>query len=55
MLFNNKKRSIKNDVLLLNYMYNSSLLIAPNIESFQAVRDNFKLNNFIHSDLLLQN
>lgn len=46
-----KREVSKNDVLLLNYMYNSSLLIAPNIQSFQAVRDNFKLNNFIHSDL----
>ncbi len=46
-----KREIAKNDVLVLNYMYNSSLLIAPNIESFQAVRDNFKLNNFVHSDL----
>lgn len=46
-----KREIAKNDVLVLNYMYNSSLLIAPNLDSFQAVRDNFKLNNFIHSDL----
>jgi len=46
-----KREITKNDVLVLNYMYNSSLLIAPNLDSFQAVRDNFKLNNFIHSDI----
>ena len=46
-----KREVSKNDVLVLNYMYNSSLLIAPNLNSFQAVRDNFKLNNFIHSDI----
>jgi len=32
-------------------MYNSSLLIAPSLDSFQAVRSNFKSNNFIHSDI----
>jgi hypothetical protein len=47
-----KREVAKNDVLVLNYMYNSSLLIAPNIDAFQAVRENFKLNNFVHSDLL---
>lgn len=40
-----------NDVLILNYMYNSSLLITPNLEAFQNVRDSFKLNNFVHSDI----
>jgi hypothetical protein len=42
----------KGDVLVLNYMYNSSLLITPTQDTFQAVRNNFKLNNFIHSDIL---
>ena len=40
-----------NDILILNYMYNSSLLITPTLDAFQSVRDNFKLNNFIHSDI----
>lgn len=40
-----------NDILILNYMYNSSLLIAPTLDAFQNVRGNFKLNNFIHSDI----
>ena len=46
----NRQVSI-NDVLVLNYMYNSSLLIAPTLDSFQSVRENFKLNNFVHSDI----
>ncbi|MDY0051281.1 MAG: plasminogen-binding N-terminal domain-containing protein [Aliarcobacter sp.] len=47
------KRTVeKGDVLVLNYMYNSSLLIAPTQDTFQSVRNNFKLNNFIHSDIL---
>lgn len=41
----------KGDVLVLNYMYNSSLLITPTQDTFQSVRNNFKLNNFIHSDI----
>lgn len=45
------RKAQKGDVLVLNYMYNSSLLIAPTLESFQTVRENFKLNNFIHSDI----
>lgn len=40
-----------NDILILNYMYNSSLLIAPDLDAFQSVRDSFKSNNFIHSDI----
>lgn len=46
------KRAVeKGDVLVLNYMYNSSLLITPTQDTFQTVRNNFKLNNFIHSDI----
>lgn len=39
------------DQFILNYLYNESLLIAPNAESFRAVRKKFKNNNFPHSDL----
>lgn len=41
----------KNDILVLNYMYPASLVIAPTQETFQIVRSNFKYNNFLHSDL----
>lgn len=41
----------ENDILVLNYLYTASLLIAPNLETFQTIRSNFKYNNFIHSDV----
>jgi hypothetical protein len=40
-----------NDQFLLNFMYNQSLLITPNIDAFRAVRDKFQDNNFVHSDI----
>lgn len=40
-----------NDVLILNYMYHSSLLIAPNHDTFQSIRSDFSENSFIHSDI----
>lgn len=46
------KRDVqKGDILALNYLYTSSMLIAPNQEAFQIVRENFKYNNFLHSDI----
>lgn len=46
------KRNVEiGDILVLNYLYTSSLLIAPTQESFQIVRDNFKYNSFMHSDV----
>ena len=45
-----KREVVNNEMLILNYMYNSSLLITPTLDAFQTVRDNFKLNNFVHSD-----
>ena len=41
----------KNDILVLNYLYTASLLIAPNLDTFQTIRSNFKYNNFLHSDI----
>lgn len=46
-----KKEVQKGDILALNYLYTSSMLIAPNQEAFQIVRENFKYNNFLHSDV----
>jgi hypothetical protein len=46
----NRKVQI-NDILVLNYMYQSSLVIAPTQDTFKIVRSNFKYNNFLHSDL----
>ncbi len=39
------------DRFMLNYLYDESLLIAPNSESFRNVRKKFKNNNFPHTDL----
>ncbi len=39
------------DRFILNYMYDQSLLITPNIESFRQVRAKFVENNFMHSDI----
>lgn len=39
------------DVLILNYMYESSMVIAPNVQGFKTVRSMFPEQNFVHSDL----
>ena len=39
------------DIFTLNYMYDQSLLIAPNIDTFRTVRSKFTYNNFVHSDI----
>jgi len=41
-----------NDTLVLNHMYNSSVLIAPNYSSYRLVKDTYSNQNFINSDLL---
>lgn len=41
----------KGDILLLNYMYDQSLLITPDFNNYKAVKDDFAQNNFIHPDL----
>ncbi|WP_428025185.1 plasminogen-binding N-terminal domain-containing protein [Arcobacter sp.] len=45
-------RVVENDdQFILNYMYDQSLLITPNIDSFRAARKKFTQNNFVHSDI----
>jgi hypothetical protein len=39
-----------NDIFILNYMYDVSLLIVPNFQSYNSVRKRYS-NNFINSDL----
>ena len=39
------------DRFILNYLYDESLLIAPNAEAFRAVRKKFTNNTFPHSDI----
>lgn len=45
------RKAQNNDKFTLNYLYNESLLIAPNAESFRAARKKFTTNNFAHSDI----
>jgi len=45
-------RSVENgDVIILNYMYDQSLLIAPDFDTYQAVKKSFAQHNFIHPDI----
>ncbi|OCL95795.1 plasminogen-binding N-terminal domain-containing protein [Aliarcobacter thereius] len=47
------KRKVEiNDKLILNYLYQNSLLIAPNFESFDDISKKFPNFNFIHPDIL---
>jgi hypothetical protein len=43
------------DIFILNYLYNTSLLITPNKQSFTTVRKMFPEQNFIHSDAFATN
>lgn len=43
---------VKNgNTAILNHMYNTSILITPNFESFELVSKNFTEQNFLHSDI----
>ncbi len=46
-----KSQVKKGDIIVFNYLYTQSLGIAPNQESFLALRNGFKYNNFLHSDI----
>lgn len=46
----NRKPS-NGDLVILNYLYDSSLIIAPSQDAFTATREKYKDNNFLHSDL----
>lgn len=46
------RKAQNGDTFILNYLYNASMLIAPNIESFKKVRNVFIKHNFLHSDIL---
>jgi hypothetical protein len=46
------KISVKNgDTVILNHMYNTSFIVAPDFESFELVNKNFSSQNFLHSDI----
>ncbi len=45
------KKAQNGDTLILNYLYNASLLITPTSQSFNVVVEKFKKHNFLHSDI----
>lgn len=45
------RKPTNSDEFVLNYLYDFSLLIAPNNESFKLIRNKFKDSTFLHSDI----
>lgn len=45
------RKAQNGDKFSLNYLYDESLLIAPNAEAFRAVRKKFTKNTFAHADI----
>lgn len=41
----------KGDILVFNYLYKNSLIIAPNQKTFDLVKKTFRHNSFIHPDI----
>ncbi|RXJ97607.1 hypothetical protein CRU98_13080 [Arcobacter sp. CECT 8986] len=48
---NSKSIVQENDTLILNYMYDKSLIIAPSQDAFLVTRAKFRNNSFLHSDI----
>ncbi len=46
-----KRKARGGDILVLNYLYDSSLIIAPSKEVFDSVKSNFKYNRFLQPDI----
>lgn len=46
------KRKVQNgDILIMNYMYDKALLIAPNFSSYKSIIDAYPQSHFIHPDI----
>lgn len=45
------RKAQNDDTLILNYLYEASLLIAPTSQSFAVVTEKFKNHKFLHSDI----
>ncbi len=45
------RKAQNDDIAIVNYLYNASLIIAPSQDAFSAIRAKYKDNNFLHSDL----
>lgn len=45
------RKPINGDIAIVNYLYDTSLIIAPSQDAFSATRAKYRENNFLHSDL----
>lgn len=45
------RKAQNGDIAILNYLYDTSLIIAPSQDAFTATRAKYRDNNFLHSDL----
>ncbi len=45
------RKAENGDIVILNYLYDTSLIIAPSQDAFSATRAKYRDNNFLHSDL----
>ncbi len=45
------RKAQEGDEVIINYLYDSSLIIAPSQDAFLATREKYVDNNFLHSDL----
>lgn len=45
------RKAMNGDYVILNYLYDTSLIIAPTQDSFTEVRAKYPNSNFLHSDL----
>jgi len=45
------RKPVAGDKVTVNYLYDSSMIIAPSQDAFLATREKFRDNNFLHSDI----
>ncbi len=45
------RKAVEGDIAIINYLYDTSLIIAPSQDAFTATRNKYRDNNFLHSDL----
>lgn len=45
------RKAVNGDIVIVNYLYDASLIIAPSQDAFSATRAKYRDNNFLHSDL----
>lgn len=45
------RKAVNGDIAIVNYLYSSSMIIAPSQDAFSATRAKYKDNNFLHSDI----